>query len=352
YAITNLEVLDRTLRRNQAEVPSSHLQEVDSAQQMLGIAREGADRVRAIVRDLKTFSRADDVQRGPVDVRVVLDSCINMATAELRHRARIVRIYDEVPPVDASESRLAQVFLNLLVNAAQAFDQASPDHNEIRVATSTDAEGRVVVEVIDNGAGIPPSLRTRIFDPFVTTKPVGEGTGLGLFISREIVTGLGGIIEVESDVGVGTRLRVTLPAVPVTSPSSAPRKSTRPSSGPARVLVIDDEDSIGVSVRRALEGESRVVIATSGREALALLEQDRDFDVILCDVIMPDLDGLAVHANVLARDPALAKRFVFMTGGVLTSETRAFLASMHGRFLEKPFAIDELREVLRRRMSA
>jgi PAS domain S-box-containing protein len=349
YAITNLEVLERTLRRLEANVPSALAADVDSAQQMLDIAREGVGRVRAIVRDLKTFSRADDVQRGPVDVRVVLDSCINMATAELRHRARIVRIYDEVPLVDASESRLAQVFLNLLVNAAQAFEHGSPERNEIRVVTSTDEEGRVVVEVADNGAGIPQTLQGRIFDPFVTTKPVGEGTGLGLFISREIVSGLGGSIEAESDVGVGTRLRVTLPAVLVSSPSSVPRKSPTPTVCPARVLVIDDEDSIGVSVRRALEGESRVVVATSGREALALLENDRGFDVILCDVIMPDLDGLAVHAIVRERDPELAQRFVFMTGGVLTSETRAFLTSMKGRFLEKPFTIDDLREVIRRR---
>src|SRR5262249_35857593 len=153
------------------------------------------------------------------------------------------------------------------------------------------------------------------------------------------VTGLGGTIEVESEVSVGTRLRVSLPPAQVSSPSSVPRRNHTPDAGPARILVIDDEDSIGVSVRRALEGESRVVIATSGREALALLETDRAFDVILCDVIMPDLDGIAVHAQVQERDPFLAKRFVFMTGGVLTTETRAFLTSMQGRFLEKPFAI-------------
>jgi PAS domain S-box-containing protein len=352
YAITNLEVLERTLRRIESGTPKELAAEIDSARQMLDIAREGVGRVRAIVRDLKTFSRADDLQRGPVDVRVVLDSCINMATAELRHRARIVRRYDEVPLVHASESRLAQVFLNLLVNAAQAFDHGAPDRNEIRVATGTDDEGNVVVEVADNGAGIPPALQARIFDPFVTTKPVGEGTGLGLFISREIVTGLGGSIGAESDVGVGTRLRVTLPAAPAATPSSPPRKSPPPSACPARILVIDDEDSIGTSVRRALEGESRVVVATSGREALALLEHDRAFDVILCDVIMPDLDGLAVHAEMVARDPQLAKRFVFMTGGVLTSETREFLASIPGRLLEKPFAIDDLRELLRRKASA
>jgi PAS domain S-box-containing protein len=351
YAITNLEVLERTLRRIESGSPEVLAAEIDSARQMLDIAREGVGRVRAIVRDLKTFSRADDLQRGPVDVRVVLDSCINMATAELRHRARIVRRYDEVPLVLASESRLAQVFLNLLVNAAQAFEHGSPDRNEIRVATSTDEEGQVLVEVADNGAGIPPALQARIFDPFVTTKPLGEGTGLGLFISREIVSGLGGSIRAESDVGVGTRLCVTLPAAAATTPSAPPRRSPPPSARPARVLVIDDEDSIGTSVRRALEGESRVVVATSGREALALLEHDRAFDVILCDVIMPDLDGIAVHAEMVARDPELAKRFVFMTGGVLTSETRQFLASIPGRLLEKPFAIDDLRELLRRKVS-
>ncbi len=356
YALTNLEVLHRSLhkiRRRIDEHPelSDVLAELESATQMLDTAREGADRVRAIVRDLKTFSRVDDLQHGPLDVRIVLDSCINMAAAELRHRARLVRDYRDVPPVDANESRLAQVFLNLLVNAAHAFPEARSDASEIVVVTRTDEQGRAVVEIADNGAGIPDELRDRIFDPFVTTKPAGEGTGLGLFISRDIVTAAGGSIDVESAFGRGTRMTVTLPAAALSAGSSAPPK--RHLARPPRVgrlLVVDDEDSIGVSVRRALEGDFNVVIATSGREALALLDADREFDVILCDVVMPDLDGVGVYEAARALDPRLADRFVFMSGGLLASEARAFLGGLQGRLVDKPFAVDELRTVLRRRI--
>jgi PAS domain S-box-containing protein len=141
YAFTNLEVLERRLQRIRAALidpPANVVSDLDVADSALAVAREGADRVRAIVRDLKTFSRADDAARGPLDVRTVLDSCVNMAAAELRHRARLVRDYGDVPPIEASESRLAQVFLNLLVNAAQAVDPARAATNEIRLVVSVE----------------------------------------------------------------------------------------------------------------------------------------------------------------------------------------------------------------------
>lgn len=356
YAFTNLEVLGRTLARlrralEDCNAPKTALDDLELAEQMLAIAKEGSDRVRAIVRDLKTFSRADEAQTGPVDVRAVLDSCINMAAAELRHRARLVRQYAEVPPVEASESRLAQVFLNLLVNAAQALDPERAEANEIRVATEATADGSVAIEVRDNGQGIHPDLLARIFDPFVTTKPSGEGTGLGLFISREIVHGLGGKITVDSEQGRGTTMRVVLPATTKTVSSSAPpRRITANFGRRRRVLVIDDEDWIGLSLRRAFEDDMAVVIATGGREALALLEEDRTFDVILCDIVMPEFDGLAVYREIEARNPDLARRFVFMSGGALTADARALVAQMQGRFIEKPFAVEELRALLQRRM--
>jgi signal transduction histidine kinase/CheY-like chemotaxis protein len=350
YAFTNLEVLERKLERISAswnDPPSSVVADLDVAKNALSIAREGANRVRAIVRDLKTFSRIDDVDRGPIDVRAVLDSCVNMAAAELRYRARLIRDYSEVPLVEASESRIAQVFLNLLVNAAQAVDPNRASHNEIRLIVSSPDPAAVVIEIIDNGPGIPEELRARIFDPFVTTK--GEGTGLGLFISREIVVALGGSIEVNSALGRGTRMRVVLPAAAERLVSVPPaRQSPAPNSPRIRVLVIDDEDSIGISLRRALEGEVTVVVTTSGLEALELLERDRTFDAIVCDVVMPEMDGVAVYDRVRALYPTLAERFLFMTGGALSTETRAFLSSMQSRVIEKPFSTDDLRDKLRR----
>lgn len=344
YAITNLEVLARTLGRIRQNPIAG---DFALAEQLLSIAREGADRVRVIVRDLKTFSRADDGQKTAVDVRVVLDSCINMASAELRHRARLVREYDDVPVVEASESRIAQVFLNLLVNAAQSFDATDPQRNEVRVRACVDERGAVVVTVSDNGPGIPAPLRDRLFEPFVTSKPVGEGTGLGLFISRELVTALGGQVDVESEPGRGTRMTVTLPAArPSAGSIAAPPSAASAPPKRTRILVVDDEDSIGTSIRRALADEMAVVVATSAREALALLEEDRAFDAVLCDVVMPEMDGLTLHDRVTELDAPFAARFLFMTGGTLGGETRPALALRRGTVLEKPFTVDELRDAL------
>jgi PAS domain S-box-containing protein len=177
----------------------------------LGNAREGAERVSTIVRDLRLFSRADPNRRVPVDVERVIDSAANMAGNEIGKRAMLVKDYGGVSPVLGDEARLGQVFLNLLINAAHAITDGDAQSNEIRV-TTRDLEGdRVIVEVADTGHGIPPELIERIFEPFVTTKPIGEGTGLGLSICHGIVTSLGGDISVSSDVGRGSLFRVTLP---------------------------------------------------------------------------------------------------------------------------------------------
>ena len=151
--------------------------------------------------------------RSSVDIHAVLDSCANMARSEIRHRARLVKNYGSVPPVFANDSRLGQLFLNLLVNAAQAIPHGNANLNEIRVTTTLDDEGQVLVEIHDTGVGIPPENLTRLFDPFFTTKPVGVGTGLGLSICHGIVTAQGGRISVESQPNQGSTFRVQLPAL-------------------------------------------------------------------------------------------------------------------------------------------
>ncbi len=172
-------------------------------------ARTAAEQVKSIVRDLKMFSRAEEDRRGPLDIHQVLDSSLRMAWNEIRHRARVVKDYGEVPPVLANESRLGQVFLNLIVNAAQAIPEGHADANEIRLRTRTrrgpgpDGE-RVLVQLSDTGVGISPANRHKLFDPFFTTKPAGIGTGLGLAICHRIITALGGEITVASEVGNGT----------------------------------------------------------------------------------------------------------------------------------------------------
>jgi two-component system NtrC family sensor kinase len=207
FVISNLGFLETELRAVASELPEGRLAEVE---EVLRESAMGANRVRQIVDDLKTFSRAEDDVPTPVNLRNVLESALTIARAELRARARVVRDYAEVPPVEGSEGRFGQVFLNLLINAAQSIPRGQPERNEICVRLRAVQE-HVMVEVKDTGAGIPAEMRSRIFDPFFTTKPVGEGTGLGLFVCHGIVTRFGGEISVESEVGQGTTFRVIFP---------------------------------------------------------------------------------------------------------------------------------------------
>jgi signal transduction histidine kinase len=167
--------------------------------------------VRHIVRDLRTLSRDEGDHLSEVDVCGVIESSLGLVRNELRHRARVVKDLEPVPRVRASEGRLGQVLLNLLINALHALPSGQPNQNEVRVRVRALA-GQVIIEVRDTGCGIAPEVRDRIFDPFFTTKPVGMGTGLGLSICHGIVTSLGGEISVESELGRGSTFRISLPA--------------------------------------------------------------------------------------------------------------------------------------------
>ncbi|WP_342377337.1 ATP-binding protein [Myxococcus stipitatus] len=212
YIVSNLEHASEesdALARELGEARDAgiRLREVGQA---LREALHGADRVRRIVRDLKTFSRPDDEMQGPVELGAVLDSAVKIAMGELRPRAKVVRDYGDVTWVEGSEARLAQVFLNLLINAAQALPEGHAEENEVRLVTRAGPEGWVVAEVRDTGTGIAPESLGRIFDPFYTTKPVGVGTGLGLSLCHAYVTAMGGTISVESELGRGSVFRVAL----------------------------------------------------------------------------------------------------------------------------------------------
>jgi len=209
YTLANLSYVRDALAHVKDGPPALDLEELRASTDE---AIEGAERVRRIVKDMKTLSRMDDDRVAAVDVEAALDASINMAVHELRHRAQVVKDYGRVPLVRGNEGRLVQVFLNLLVNAAQAIPGNAPDRNEVRLATSIDDGGRVAVEISDTGVGIPEDVLPRIFDPFFTTKPVGVGTGLGLSICHSLITAMGGSIEVASKVSVGTRFLILLPA--------------------------------------------------------------------------------------------------------------------------------------------
>jgi signal transduction histidine kinase len=210
--VANLEL---ALRRLETVGDRPELEELRAE---LRDAHEAAHLVRQIVRDVKVFSRGGDERPGPVDVRQVLDSTARMAWSEIRHRARLQKEYEEVPPVWATDARLGQVFLNLIINAAQAIEVGRAESNRIRLCTRTDDKGRALVEIVDTGAGIPAEALPRVFAPFFSTKPAGTGTGLGLSISSRIVKELGGEIRVESRVGLGTTVSVALPSASARAP--------------------------------------------------------------------------------------------------------------------------------------
>ncbi len=300
-------------------------------------ARDAADRVRKIVRDLRVFSRGEDEQPGPVDVEHVMESTLRMAWNEIRHRARLVKQYAGVPPVEASEARLGQVFLNLIMNAAQAMTEDRAATNEIRITTAVDKE-RVVIEVADTGSGIPPDVMKRLFTPFVTTKPVGVGTGLGLSICHRIVTSFGGEISVDSKVGKGTKFRIALPFA--SEPISVAARSAPASSTPrrrGRILVVDDEPLVAKVVSRSLASDHEVIGLERSAEALELVRAGQRFDVILCDLMMPEMSGIDFYQALCDFAPEQASAVVFLTGGAFTPRARRFLDEVPNRWLEKPF---------------
>jgi two-component system cell cycle sensor histidine kinase/response regulator CckA len=363
YVMTNLDVVSTRRLPPLAErlrdlggEPAQIGEEVARAIAMIDVAREGSERMRDIVRDLRTFTRgAHEEQRAPIDVRNVLDAAINLAWNEIRHRAQLVKTYEDIPPVLATEARLAQVFLNILVNAAQALQVGDAAKNVIRVRALNAPGGHVAVEVSDTGPGIPPEILGRIFDPFFTTKPVGVGTGLGLWICQGIVTALGGHITVEGPPGGGATFRVVLPGAaadthavtPVTAPQPAPPATRR-----LRLLVVDDEIALGRTLAIALSDDLEVTTATSGREALEQLEKDHGFDVVLCDLMMPDISGMDVYEKIVVLRPELALRFVFVTGGAFTERARAFVERVSLPVVEKPFTLTDLSRLLRERADA
>jgi PAS domain S-box-containing protein len=348
YVMANLE-LTREELRGLVDAPSTA--RVSGIEEMLDDACLGAERVRKIVLGLKTFSRADEERRATMDVKPALEMAVRMVHGEIRHRAMLVTDYRETPLVEADEGRLGQVFVNLLVNAAQSIPEGAMEASSIRVMASTAADGGAVVEVSDTGIGIPDALQVRIFEPFFTTKEVGVGTGLGLSICHNIVTGLGGRISVTSAVGHGSTFRVWLPASRASQIERTTALAVVSASARATVLVIDDEPGVGAALRRVLR-EHDVTVRTSAREALALVAGGQRFDVILSDMMMPQMTGMDLHAELARLSPRDAAGMVFITGGAFTQAATAFLARVPNERIAKPFTAEAVRALVRARACA
>jgi CheY-like chemotaxis protein/two-component sensor histidine kinase len=339
----NLEVILENLL-GRAKRPATTADMVEIVEDALA----ATSRIRSVVRDLRMFSRSSDDDRGAVDLERVLDAALRMARNETRHRAKVETHYGRVHAVLANESRLGQVFLNLIVNAAQAMPEGKADENFIRVSTFETVDRRVIVRISDTGPGIPPEVQRQMFTPFFTTKPSGIGTGLGLSICRRIVTSMGGDISFRSDPGRGTEFYVTLPLAPATLSSVA--ASVPPTETPAvrrgRILVVDDDVMVGDTTAYMLEGDHDVVHVLGGAQALDAIRAGERFDVILCDLMMPQMSGMDFYVALGALDPSLLNILVFMTGGAFTERAAAFLNTVRNHHIEKPFDLVSLRTLV------
>jgi len=259
------------------------------------------------------------------------------------------------------------VVTNLLVNAAQSIPEGNPGGNLVEVGTFSERD-RVVVTVRDTGAGIEPELQRRIFQPFFTTKGREQGTGLGLSISADIVHHHRGEIRVTSAPGAGSTFEVWLPIAAVDrpglaagaaaqTPAAAPAAAAGPSPGAtpaarARVLVIDDEEQLLMAYRRMLVNRFDVTVARGGREGLDVLARDTAWDAILCDVLMPGVDGPAIWEWLQQNQPALLSRVLFCSGGAFTPRSEAFAEVMTDRILDKPLSRSRLEEAIAARLAA
>ena len=353
YVLTNLvvamEELDElpqhsaapeTLRRSLVPV-------IDSLRDAAG----GAERVRAIVKDLKTFSGSESRALRSVDLVGVVRFAAKMAGVEIRKKARLELDFRAAPRALGEDTRLGQVFLNLLLNGCQAIEHGSPLTNEIRVVVDIDHEGTPYVDISDTGSGIEAAVVPLIFDPFFTTRAGGGGTGLGLAICAGIVRGLGGEIALlRTEEGKGSTFRVRLrPAAMTEEPRQV---SLRPAAKRGRILVVDDDEHVGASIERVLSREHDVFFAIGARAAIDLLRDDQRFDLVLCDLRMPAGGGVAVFREIQRMAPALARRFVIVTGDPSAMQLEEIRAELSFPVIEKPFDPQTLRGLVREALAA
>ncbi|MEP7126675.1 MAG: ATP-binding protein [Byssovorax sp.] len=359
YVSNNLEFAEQALARlaGQAEVI-----------QALAEARDGVERIRRIVLDLKGAARPGDDVIGSVDLARALETAIKMAEGHTRSRARVLTTIGDPRHVVGNEGRLVQVFLNLLVNAAQAIPEGQASQHAIQVRTRA-SDDRVVIEIEDSGAGMSADVLARAKEPFFTTK-LGEGLGLGLALAHGILESVGGTLYFDSKPGC-TIARVTLaasggvseidaakapaPLSPVvavavapTEPKETAREATLVVDETFEVLVIDDEPLVARALARGLRPH-RVTTTQSGREALALLAEGKRFDLIVCDMMMPELTGMDVHEEIARLYPDALPHLAFISGGSFTERAEEFLARVTVPLLDKPVDFAKIRALLQER---
>jgi signal transduction histidine kinase/ActR/RegA family two-component response regulator len=304
--------------------------------------RDEANRAAKIVRNLLTFARKHKPESVMVDVNSVLEKTLELRAYELRvNKIKVVADLSKgLPPTLADPNQLLQVFMNIITNAEQAMREAH-GKGTLTIRT-TRAAGSIRLEFEDDGPGIAAQNLKKIFDPFFTTKPVGKGTGLGLSICHGILKEHGGTIDATSTVGKGTTLIIELPIVTGVAARVEAERPVAEKVEPGRVLVVDDELFIRELVQDVLAGRGHLVDAVDG--GLAALEKIKtgNYDLIISDLKMPELDGQELFARIKAEHPDLARRVIFISGDTVSSETQAFLEAAGQPYVLKPFKVKDL----------
>jgi signal transduction histidine kinase/ActR/RegA family two-component response regulator len=307
-----------------------------------------AQRAVRIVRSLLSLARKQPASRAPVDVNRLIDETLELEGYQFRSsRVAVVRdLAPQLPPILADPHQLQQVFTNLFLNALEAMRERGGQAT-LTVASRVGAD-RVVVSISDEGPGIAPRDLARVFEPFFTTKRDQKGTGLGLSICRQIVESHHGAIRVESPPGTGATFTVELPiATEGAGGTGQPAPEARAASRGQPVLLVEDDRVVADLLAEflALDGH-QVDRAANGREALELVGR-RDYALIVTDIRMPDVDGPALYRELATASPPLTRRILFVTGDVISPETRRFLEETRLVYLEKPFGIGEFHAAVR-----
>ena len=334
------------------DVPVVHT--VPAAASILEQAFDGVDRIRRVVEDLRTYARPADSTGARVDLVAAVHTAIRIGASQWRDAVTVETALGEVPPVRGDEGRLVQLLLNLLVNAAQAMTAGPRTAAGAHVIVHTRLTGDGIVEltVTDTGPGFPPALLGRLGEPYLTTRAATGGTGLGLFLSRGIAEAHGGEMTFANRAGAGATVTLRLPAASPAATAVASPEASLPAvarAGPLRVLLVEDEDSTRVALARGLEREGLSVVAVAGgRAALAALEREVP-DLVVTDLMMPDMAGWELAAQLAARYPELRARLVVLTGGAATAEAQAFLDDTSLLVIDKPVSRQAFAAALRDR---
>ncbi len=331
----------------------------DLSPKSLGMAQKiqtSAERCKKIVENLLSFARRRTPEKCAVDVNRLLDRTLDLRSYDLLvNNIEIKRNYDtKMRPTAGDPDQLQQVFLNLINNAFDAMYEANA-RGIVEVRTYESPDAFINIEFIDNGPGVPESLRSKIFDPFVTTKPVGKGTGLGLSLSYGILQAHGGSIRIDERYAGGARFILRIPMESIDQPNVAVPQQPQPASenGSKSVLLIDDEEQIIECTKLLLEkNRFRVTTATNGEEAKRILDKSC-FDVIVSDLRMPgSIDGKALYDLLREQKSEQASRMIFITGDTLDMETEKFLRRVPNRHVKKPFTGQELIDSIKAASSA